>query len=73
MTATSFAPAVLAGGVTPVMVVLLVTVRLVSAVPPIVAAVTLVKSVPVIVTEVPPARGPLLGVIDVTVGTDPEL
>jgi hypothetical protein len=44
------------------------TVKLVAAVPPIVTAVAPVKPVPVIVTGVPPAAGPELGEIPLTVG-----
>ena len=43
-------------------------VTLVAAVPPIVTAVAPVKPVPVIVTDVPPAVGPELGEIALTVG-----
>ena len=44
------------------------TVKLVAAVAPNVTAVAPVKPVPVIVTEVPPAAGPDVGEIEVTVG-----
>ena len=44
------------------------TVTPVAAVPPNVTAVAPVKLVPVIVTAVPPAVGPAVGEIDVTVG-----
>ena len=57
-------------GVVAVMVVALTTVTPVAAVPPMVTAVAPVKPVPVMVTEVPPVVGPVLGVIDVTVGAD---
>ncbi len=40
----------------------------VAAAPPNVTVAPLTKSVPVIVTLVPPAVGPLVGKIDVTVG-----
>jgi hypothetical protein len=52
------------------MVVAFTTVRPVAAVPPIVTAVALVKPVPVIVTVCPPANGPEVGLIAVTVGPD---
>jgi hypothetical protein len=44
------------------------TVKLVAGVAPKVTAVAPVRFVPVIVTEVPPARGPDVGEIEVTVG-----
>jgi hypothetical protein len=67
VTTTSFAPAVPAG-VVAMMVVELTTVTLVAAEPPIVTPVAPVKFVPVIVTEIPPASGPLDGEMLVTVG-----
>jgi hypothetical protein len=45
-----------------------VTVKLVAAVAPNVTAVAPVKPVPVIVTDVPPDSGPVVGAIDVTLG-----
>ena len=67
VTTTLAVPAVPAGVVT-VMDVELFTTTLVAAVPPIVTAVAPVKSVPIMVMLVPPATGPLVGVILVTVG-----
>ena len=46
----------------------LLTVKLVAAVAPNLTEVAPLKSVPVIVTDVPPATGPLLGLTLVTVG-----
>ena len=48
--------------------VALTTVTLVAAVVPKSTVVAPVKPVPVMVTNVPPAAGPLLGLIPVTVG-----
>ena len=67
MTRTLAAPAVRAG-VTAVIEVADTTVTEVAAAPPIVTPVAPVKLVPVIVTEVPPAVGPALGEMAVTVG-----
>jgi hypothetical protein len=67
VTTTSTALAACAGVVT-VIVVELVTDTLVPAVPPNVTEVAPVKFVPVMVTEVPPAAGPLFGDTEVTVG-----
>jgi hypothetical protein len=65
---TSFAPAVPNGAVTTICVdVLLVTV---AVVPPIVTDVAFERLVPVIVTEVPPAVEPDVGVKEVKVGGD---
>jgi hypothetical protein len=50
------------------MVVLFTTTTLVAAVPPKVTVAPAAKFVPVIVTPVPPAVGPLLGLTLVTVG-----
>ena len=50
------------------MVVALTTVIPAAATPPMVTAVAPVKLVPLIVTPVPPAIGPLTGLIAVTVG-----
>ena len=55
-------------GLSAVMVVSLTTVTSVAAVVPKSTAVAPVKPVPVIVTEVPPAVGPLFGLTPVTVG-----
>ena len=44
------------------------TVKLAAAVPPNATALAPVKFVPVIVTDVPPATGPDVGEIEVTVG-----
>jgi len=43
----------------------------VPAVPPKLTVAALVNPVPVIVTEVPPAAGPLVGLMLVTVGATP--
>jgi hypothetical protein len=51
-----------------VIVVLLVTTTLVAAVPPNETVAPEAKFVPVIVTDVPPPVGPLLGLTPVTVG-----
>ena len=68
VTVTSTAPAACAGEVA-VIEVALTTVKL-AAVPPNDTAVAPVKFVPLIVTLVPPAAGPLLGLTAVTVGVD---
>ena len=67
VTKTLAVPAVPAGVVT-VIEVSLTKVK-VAAAPPIVTAVAPVKPVPVMVMLVPPATGPLVGEILVTVGT----
>ena len=67
VTVTVTAPALLAG-VVAVMLVLLRTVTFVAAVLPKVTVAPEAKFVPVIVTEVPPAVEPLLGLTLVTVG-----
>ena len=67
VTATSRAPATPAG-VTALIVVSLVTVKLAAATPPMVTAEAAVKLVPEIVTLVPPIAGPALGAMPVTVG-----
>ena len=56
------------GGLSAVIVVALTTVTPVAAVVPKSTAVAPVKPVPVIVTRVPPAAGPLFGLMPVTVG-----
>ena len=66
VTTTSTAPAACAV-VAPVIVVAF-TVETVSEEPPIETVAPAWKPLPAIVTEVPPAAGPLVGVIDVTVG-----
>ena len=58
----------LPAGVVAVMVVAFTTVTAVAAVPPNVTAVAPVKLVPVRVTDCPPASGPDVGLMDVTVG-----
>ena len=67
VTRTLAVPA-LPAGVVAVMVVAFTTVRAVAAVPPIVTAVAPVKPVPVRVTDCPPASGPDVALMDVTVG-----
>ena len=67
VTVTVAAPAVPAG-VVAVMVVLLTTVTFVAAAEPKLTVAPEAKLVPVIVTEVPPAIGPLFGATAVTVG-----
>ena len=67
VTATDVAPAPPAG-VTAVIWVSPVTVKLVAALPPKVTALAPVRPVPVIVTLVPPAVDPELGVALVIVG-----
>ena len=67
MTTTFVVPAACAGVVT-VIVALLLTATPVAAVPPIVTVAPLTKFVPVIVTEVPPAVVPELGVMLLTFG-----
>ena len=67
MTDTVTAPA-LPAGVVAVILVLLTTVTLVAAVLPKVTVAPAAKFVPVIVTAVPPAGGPALGDTLVTVG-----
>jgi hypothetical protein len=67
VTVTVTAPALLAG-VVAVIVVLLLTTTLVAAAAPNVTVAPVAKFVPVIVTAVPPAVVPLLGLTLVTVG-----
>jgi hypothetical protein len=67
VTVTVTAPAACAG-VVAVIVVLFTTDTAVPAVPPNVTVAPEAKFVPVIVTPVPPAAGPLLGLTLVTVG-----
>ena len=67
VTSTLAVPA-LPAGVVQVAVVLLVTLKLVHAVPPTVITVAPVRFVPVIVMTVPPAAGPEVGETEVTVG-----
>ena len=68
VTVTVTAPA-LPAGVVAVMAVLLTTTTLVAAAVPNVTVAPAAKFVPVIVTAVPPAVGPLFGDTPVTVGT----
>ena len=67
VTVTVTAPA-LPAGVVAVMLVLLTTTTFVAAVPPNVTVAPAAKFVPVIVTAVPPAAGPLFGLTLLTVG-----
>nr|MCA1071700.1 hypothetical protein [Delftia acidovorans] len=67
VTRTSTVPAAPAGAVA-VMLVALLTVKPPAAVAPKVTAVAPVKFVPVRVTEVPPAVGPAVGEMEVSVG-----
>ena len=67
VTVTSTTPAACAGAVD-VIVVALTTLKPVAAVLPNLTAVAPVKFVPVIVTEVPPASGPDVGLSPDTVG-----
>ena len=69
VTITFTEPAVLAG-VVAVIVVELVTLTPVAVLPPMVTVAPLTKFVPVIVILAPPAVGPELGDIAVTVGGD---
>jgi hypothetical protein len=71
VTVTVTAPA-LPAGVVAVIVVLFTTATFVAAVLPNVTAAPATKFVPVIVTAVPPAVDPLLGLTLLTVGTGPE-
>jgi hypothetical protein len=68
VTVTVTAPA-LPAGVVAVMLVLLTTATFVAAVLPNVTVAPEAKFVPVIVTAVPPVAGPLLGDTLLTVGT----
>jgi hypothetical protein len=61
-------PPALPAGVVAVIVVLLTTTTFVAAVPPNVTPAPATKFVPVMVTAVPPAVVPLLGLTPVTVG-----
>ena len=67
VTVTVTAPA-LPAGVVAVIEVLLTTTTLVAAVPPNVTVAPAAKFVPVIVTAVPPSVDPLLGLTLLTVG-----
>ena len=67
VTVTSTIP--VPAGLSAVIVVLLTTVTSVAAVVPKSTVGAPVKPVPVIVTNVPPATGPLVGLRPVTVGT----
>jgi hypothetical protein len=68
VTVTSTVPPVALAGEIAVIEVALLTVNEVADVPPNLTAVAPVNPVPVIVTEVPPAAGPLVGEMPVTVG-----
>ena len=68
VTVTVAAPA-LPAGVVAVIWVLLTTTTFVAAAPPNVTVGPAAKFVPVMVTAVPPATGPILGDMPVTVGT----
>jgi hypothetical protein len=50
------------------MVVALITVKLIAGAPPKLTLVTPVKLIPVMVTTVPPAAGPEVGEMPITVG-----
>ena len=67
VTMTLAVPAVPAGA-TAVIVVEFTTTTLVAAAPPMVTPVAPVRFVPVMVTLVPAANGPLVGLMAVTVG-----
>ena len=67
VTITLLAP-VVPDGVVAVILVELTTMTFVAAVPPMVTVAPVTKPVPVMVTPVPPAKGPLPGEIDVTDG-----
>jgi hypothetical protein len=67
VTITLLAP-VVPDGVVAVILVELTTMTFVAAVPPMVTVAPVTKPVPVMVTPVPPAKGPLPGEIDVTYG-----
>ena len=67
VTSTLAVPA-LPAGVVAVMVVAFTTVTAVAAVPLNVTAVVPMKSLPVMVTACPPASGPDVALMDVTVG-----
>ena len=67
VTTTSLDPAVPAG-IVAVIEVVLTKVTLVAAVPPMLTAIPLIKFVPVMVTAVPPVVEPEEGEIPVTVG-----
>ena len=69
MATTSLAPAVPAG-VVQLRLVAEVTVVEVQAAPPMVTVAPVTKLVPVMVTLVPPAVGPEVGLMAVTVGTE---
>ena len=70
VTVTSTVP--VPAGLLAVIVVSFTTVRFVAAVVPNSTAVAPVKPVPVIVTGVPPAVGPLVGLRPVTAGARPR-
>ena len=68
VTVTSTVPPVALAGEIAVIEVALLTVNEVAEVPPNLTAVAPVNPVPVMVTEVPPTAGPLVGEMLVTVG-----
>ena len=70
VTLTSTVPPAALAGEMAVICVLEIKVTLVPAVPPKLTVAALVNPVPVIVTRVPPATGPLVGLMLVTVGAD---
>jgi len=67
-TTLTMPPSAVWTGAVAVIEVLFTTVTPVAAVPPRLTVAPVKKFVPVIVTPVPPPTGPVLGVIDVTVG-----
>jgi hypothetical protein len=69
---TTFAVPAVPAGVVAVTDVSLTTVTLVACVPPMVTMVAPVKPLPVIVTEVPPAIGPVAGEMPANVGAGAE-
>ena len=69
VTTTSACPAACAGVVA--VIVVAATVPITAGEPPMVTDVAPVKFSPVMVTDVPPAIGPLAGLIAVTIGTVP--
>ena len=68
VTLTSTTPGVTVAGDTAVIEVVELTVTLVADTPPNVTVAPLMKLVPVMITDVPPAVGPDVGLIDVTAG-----
>ena len=72
VTSTLTVPGVIVGGETAVIEVAELTRTLVAAVPPKLTVEPTVKKVPVIVTDVPPAVGPLFGLTEVIVAAEAE-